>query len=139
MIRAAISGRLGADPVERATRNGKPMSTASIAVDCGRPGEEATEWVSVVAFGSTAEALSTHLKGDIGDAMGDMRRSTYTGRDGVERTSWSLVAEQVLSARVVKAARSPRRRSRPRLALVGAARPTLDDPVDDLWRDGGER
>ncbi len=37
MIRASIYGRLGADPVERTTRNGKEMVTASLAVNAGRP------------------------------------------------------------------------------------------------------
>ena len=37
MIRASIYGRLGADPVERETRNGKEMVTVSLAVNAGRP------------------------------------------------------------------------------------------------------
>ena len=53
MIRAAVNGRLGADPVNRATtRGGDPMWTASLAVAVARDGaEEAMEWIGLVAFG----------------------------------------------------------------------------------------
>ena len=55
MIKAAVYGRLGADPVERKTRNGKDMATASLAVNVARYDEdEDTLWVSVAAFGKWA-------------------------------------------------------------------------------------
>jgi single-strand DNA-binding protein len=141
MIRAAISGRLGRDVEQRTTKTGKQMTTASIAVDVGRPGEDqAIEWFNVIAFGGVAEILGVHIKGDLVDAMGQLQRSTFTDRRGAERANWTLIAEQVLSARIVKAARSPRRRSPyPRLAAVGNGPPLPDDRVDDLWRDGVDR
>jgi single-stranded DNA-binding protein len=55
MIKAAISGRLGGDPVQRATRNGKAMVTASAAVNVARAGEDAvTEWIGVVRLAPLA-------------------------------------------------------------------------------------
>jgi single-stranded DNA-binding protein len=83
--------------VERTTRAGKAMVTASIAVDVGRPGEDpATEWVGIIAFGGSAEILAEHVKGDVVAVMGPLTRSTYTGRGGVERSNWSLLAETIL-------------------------------------------
>jgi single-stranded DNA-binding protein len=149
MIRASIHGRLGADPLPRETRTGKTMVTANIAVDVAKPGEEAaTEWFSLAAFGRAAETLAQHSKGDLISAMGSLTRSSFTGRDGQERTSWSLLAASLLSARTVydrpvdsvaptRRRRAPARRGPPHTSLrrSDVAGPALvDDPIDDLWR-----
>ncbi|MGC2415972.1 MAG: hypothetical protein WA459_25175 [Stellaceae bacterium] len=98
------------------------------------------EWVNIISFGTAAEILALHMKGDPNDAMGTMRRSSFTDRAGAERSTWSLIVEQILSARSVKSARSPRRRSPyPRLAAVGDGPPLPDDAIGDLWRDRDER
>jgi hypothetical protein len=39
MIRGAVCGRLGGDPVVRAMRTSATMVTASLAVDVGRGGD----------------------------------------------------------------------------------------------------
>ncbi len=103
MIRASIYGRLGADPVERQTRNGKAMVTASLAVSAGRPdADEETVWFSLAAFGRTAETLARHAKGDLLAAMGPLHRTRFTGRDGQEREGWSLNVDAIVSARTVR-------------------------------------
>ena len=103
MIRASIYGRLGADPVERETRNGKTMVTASLAVSAGRPdaGEE-TQWFKLISFGRAAEALARHVKGDLIGCMGELYRNRYTARDGQERESWNVTVEAIVSARTVR-------------------------------------
>jgi single-strand DNA-binding protein len=140
MIRAAIFGRLGGDPVERTTKTGKSMVTASVAVAVGRPGEDISAWISLVGFGAAAAALSAHQKGDVLSATGVLTKSTFTSRDGVERTTWSLLVEQAISARTAGPAkgrrespsRSPSRTSR-RRDSAGAPSLLPDDPLDDLW------
>ncbi len=103
MIRASIYGRLGADPVERQTKNGKVMVTASLAVSAGRPdADQETQWFNLIAFGRAAEALARHAKGDLLAAMGPLHRTRFTGRDGQEREGWSLTAESIVSARTVR-------------------------------------
>ncbi len=103
MIRASIYGRLGADPVERETKNGKAMVTVSLAVSAGRPdADEETVWFSLAAFGRAAETLARHAKGDLLAAMGPLHRTRFTGRDGQERQGWSLTVESVVSARTVR-------------------------------------
>jgi single-strand DNA-binding protein len=153
MIRAAIHGRIGSDPVQRETRNGKSMVTASVAVNVAKPTEEAaTEWVSLVAFGAVGESLARHAKGDVITAMGPLTKSTFAGRDGAERSNWSLLAESVLSARTVNGRPRERRdtnaATRPRGVRSSArsfysapqqsgraSAPDLpDDGVGDLWR-----
>ena len=102
MIQTSIYGRLGRDPKMTLTKTGQPMCTASIAVDVGKaPGEE-TLWISVLAFGQWAEALQCHSQGDMLGAMGKLTRSHYTGKDGAERESWSLMADALHSSRTVR-------------------------------------
>jgi single-strand DNA-binding protein len=146
MIRAAIHGRLGADPVPRETRTGKPMTTVSVAVDVSKPGDDpVTEWIGVVAFGLTGEALAQHARGDLIEVMGPLTRSTFQGRDGEEQSRWNLLAESLLSARMTydrpcdgvparpRRARAPNR-SYSRLRQAG--QPSIpDDRVNDLYVD----
>ncbi len=111
MIQAALHGRLGGDPVERETRNGNVMVTASLAVAVNRFGEsDDTEWFSLVAFGTTAELLAKHAKADVVAVSGTMTRRRYTGRDGVEREGWSVTIDSLVSARTVRPGGGKRRR-----------------------------
>lgn len=58
MLIANVYGRLAADPIARTTKAGKPMTTASVAVDVsGRDETGETLWVSILAFGTQADAL----------------------------------------------------------------------------------
>lgn len=103
MIQASVYGRLGADPIERQTRAGNSMATVSIAVNAARHGaEELTEWFSVVAFGRTGESLLKHNKGELVAVMGSLHRTRFVGRDGTERSGWSLTAESIVSARTTR-------------------------------------
>ena len=129
MIRASIFGRLGTDPVERTTRNGKSMVTASVAVSAGRPdaGEE-TVWFSLAAFGRAAEALARHVKGDLLAAMGPLYRSRFTGRDGTEREGWSLTVEAIVSARTVRPSGGRKRAETAKPAPADGGAP-FNDPL----------
>ncbi len=122
MITASIYGRLGADPVERETRNGKAMVTVSLAVSAGRPdADEETVWFSLAAFGRAAETLARHAKGDLLAAMGPLHRTRFTGRDGQERQAWSLTAESIVSARTVRPGGGRKRAEAARPAPAGAS------------------
>ena len=122
MIRASIYGRLGADPVERETRNGKAMVTVSLAVSAGRPdADEETVWFSLAAFGRAAETLARHAKGDLLAAMGPLHRTRFTGRDGQEREGWSLTVESVVSARTVRPGGARKRAGTAKAAPAGAS------------------
>jgi single-stranded DNA-binding protein len=112
------------------------MATASIAVEAGRPGEDSiTEWVGVIAFGSAGETLCRHTKGDLINVMGPLTKSTFTGRDGQERSGWSLAVESILSARTVRpgGARKTINQSHKRQAYRNNGVGLPNDRVDDLW------
>lgn len=102
MTTIQIYGRLGRDPEQRATGAGKPMVTASAVVDLGRGVGEAPEWFSLTAFGATGEALARHAKGDIIAVSGRLTKSAWTGRDGVERSGFSVLVDTIASARTVR-------------------------------------
>ncbi|MEE8555151.1 MAG: single-stranded DNA-binding protein [bacterium] len=132
MIRASIYGRLGADPVERETRNGKAMVTASLAVSAGRPDvDEETQSFNLIAFGRVAEALARHVKGDLIGCMGPLYRNRYTAHNGDEREGWSLTVESIVSARTVRP--SGGRTSRRREVSIARADASADNgrPFDD--------
>lgn len=100
MLIASIYARLAADPVARTTKTGKPMTTASVAVDVsGRDATGETLWVSVLAFGTQADALLRAGKGQMVAAMGRLSRGSYTAKDGARREQWTLLAESVVTAR----------------------------------------
>jgi single-strand DNA-binding protein len=141
MIRAAIYGRLGGTPVNRTTRSGNEMVTASLAVDVARTGaDQDTEWVSIAAFGAAAEALARHEKGDLMAINGQLHRTHFNGRDGQERSVWSLTADSIVSARTVRPGgrcsavpRPKTRRTQNAQPALREGPPLLADSVDALW------
>ncbi len=133
MIRASVYGRLGADPVERRTRSGTEMVTASLAVNAGRPdvGEE-TQWFNLVAFGRAAKDMMRHQKGDLIACMGTITKNRYTGRDGQEREGWSLNVDAIVSARTVRPGGGRKRAEAAKAAPAGASAGNgtpFDDPI----------
>ena len=134
MIRASLYGRLGGDPIERQTRNGKPMATVSLAVDVGRNGaDDDTEWFGLVGFGKVAETLGRHRKGDLLSPMGQLARRRYTDRDGQAREAWSLTTEAIVSARTVRRGAGRKRTGKSEIGKVRAkaAPASADAPFND--------
>jgi single-strand DNA-binding protein len=96
-----IIGRLGADATYEWVAHGQGLLKFSIAVDCSyknRAGEkiEDVQWFSVTCWGAHWENLTPYLtKGKQIYVEGEMRSKNFTGKDGVERTSWALKAQQI--------------------------------------------
>ncbi len=131
MIKAAVYGRLGADLVERKTRNGNDMATASLAVNVARYDEdEDTLWVSVAVFGTSADVLLRHVKGDLVAVMGQLTRRRYADRNGEEKEGWSLTVDAIVSARTVRAGGGRRRaESKQSRGHSDASDPRPFDPI----------
>ena len=149
MIRVSIYGRFGGDPVERATRNGNAMITASLAVNAGRASEdEVTEWFSLVVFGKTGEMPARHAKADMIATSGTLTRSRFIGGDCNEHATWSVI-DPIVSARTVRPAGRKRTSGKsaaadtPVAALHGQPKPPsvvepdesfFDDELPDMLR-----
>jgi len=136
MIRISAYGRLGQDPQSITTKSGKPMARASIAVDVTAHNAEQpeTEWLSVVAFGRAAEDLLRLSKGHLVAVSGSLSRNRWTAKDGTEKVTWQVVAEDLHGAATVRPTGKPARAEaapRPSPAPVAAgAIPGMDK--DDI-------
>ena len=86
-------GRLGQEPKSITTQSGKPMAVGSLAVTVpARGDEDATLWLGVVAFGSQAETLLSHAKGDMVSVTGRAQLNRWTDKDGHDRWTTELSA-----------------------------------------------
>jgi single-strand DNA-binding protein len=94
-----LAGHIGTIEL-RQPRNGSQVLTISLATTTRKKVlEEWTdivEWHRVAVFGKRAEALSKFLnKGDPLALNGHLHTSKYTDRDGVERSSTEIIADDV--------------------------------------------
>jgi single-strand DNA-binding protein len=93
-----LVGRLGADPVQKETKNGLAVASFSVATSRrGREeGETQTQWHKVVAWGKQAEACALYLKkGHAVYVAGMMKSRNYEAKDGNQRTSFEVHADEV--------------------------------------------
>ena len=88
------SGTLAHDPVERQTDGGKVYATSSMRT----PIENAEPvFLSLIAFGPTAQALLALAKGDSIAVAGRGELASWTGRDGEQRHGLKCVVDQLLT------------------------------------------
>ena len=97
-----LVGNLGADPETRYTASGGAITTIRIATSESwkdkQSGEmqERTEWHRVKFFGRLAEIAGEYLKkGRQVYVEGSLRTDKYTDKDGVERFSTDIVANEM--------------------------------------------
>lgn len=98
----AAYGRLGADPVQRQSQNGKEWATASIAVAIAEDEDRPPLWFGIVAFGRMAETLCRHSKGDLVSVSGRLQLNRWQDRDGNGREQLQIVADALVSTRTVR-------------------------------------
>ena len=97
-----LVGNLGADPETRYTANGAAITTIRIATSeawtdkaTGQK-QERTEWHRVKFFGKLAEIAGEYLKkGRQVYVEGSLRTDKYTDKEGVERFSTDIVANEM--------------------------------------------
>ena len=96
-----LTGRLTADPELKTTPNGVSVTSFSIAVDRRyKAGEEKqTDFINIVAWRQTAEFISKYFqKGKMIGIKGSIQTRKYQDKDGNNRTSWEVQAENVYFA-----------------------------------------
>lgn len=113
MIAALIRGSLFRQPEIRVSKSGKSFVKTTLRVRDGA----ATQWVNVIVFSESAQALLMRLgDGDAVAIQGSLKAEIYTGT-GEPRVSLSLVADHVL------ALRQPAKKREPKAADPRAERP----------------
>lgn len=97
-----LVGNLGADPEMRHTGSGTAVTTLNVATSESwtdkQSGEkvEKTEWHRVKMFGRLAEIAGEYLKkGRQVYIEGSLRTDKYTGKDGIERYSTDIIANEM--------------------------------------------
>lgn len=92
--RLEVTGRLGSKPELRATKNGKQVSSFSVAVKNKRAGEETTNWYDVSVWEKQAELAVRLLdKGDLVCVAGSPSVKTFTTRNGEQKASIQITAQ----------------------------------------------
>ncbi len=107
-----LVGRLTRDPEIRSTSSGQTVASVGLATnnywtDKNGQKQERTEFHNIVLWGRLAEIAGQYLtKGQEAYFEGRLQTRTYTGKDGAERRSTEVVAENMqLGSRPQGAAR----------------------------------
>lgn len=97
-----LVGNLGNDPDVKYTQGGTTITTISVATSeawkdkTSGEQKERTEWHRVKFFGRLAEIAGEYLKkGAQVYIEGSIRTEKYTGKDGIERYSTDIIADEM--------------------------------------------
>lgn len=96
--KVVLIGRLTRDPELRFTPNGKAVASFSLAVDRSfkREGQPEADFFRISVWGKQAENCANYLsKGSLTAVDGRIEINKYTDKDGQERTSVDVTANDV--------------------------------------------
>jgi single-strand DNA-binding protein len=129
-----LIGRLTRDPEVRTTPSGQTVTTLAIATnrtwnDKAGQKQEKSEFHNIVIWGRLAEIAGQYLtKGQEAYFEGRLETRVYTGKDGVERRTTEVVAENMQMGS--RAAGSTG--ARPQPTSPQAARPNQAPAVEEI-------
>ena len=96
-----LIGRLGRDPEVRYLPNGEAVANFGLATsenwkDRNGEKQERTEWHNIVMYRKLAEIAGQYLKkGAQVYITGRIQSRKYTGKDGIERTAYEIIAGEM--------------------------------------------
>ena len=96
-----LIGRLGQEPTIRYMPNGEAVANFSIATDeqwKDRDGnrQTRTEWHNITLYRKLGEIAGQYLrKGSLVYIEGRIQSRKYTGKDGVERTAYEIIGNEM--------------------------------------------
>ena len=98
-----VMGRLTRDPELRRTGSGIAVANFTLAVErdfaSKEGGEKETDFIDCVAWKSTGEFVARYFqKGSMAAVAGRLQSRKWKDKDGSNRTSWEIVAENVYFA-----------------------------------------
>lgn len=132
--KAIILGRLAADPEVRHTQGGSAIASFRLATDeewkDKQTGEKQsrTEWHSITVFGKLAEICGEYLKkGAQVYIEGSLRTDKYTDKEGVERYTTKIVANEMQMV----GSKTDDSKPAAKPATPAKAKPVQHDPFDD--------
>ena len=97
MIDCAFYGFLAADPDNRTSAAGKPWVRLRVGVGHG----DDIQWLSVAAFGKSADLAGALHKGDRVYIEGTLKLDTWTGADGAERHGLDVRAVRLVRTHLI--------------------------------------
>jgi len=133
-----IVGNLGKDPETRYTQGGDAIASITVATTdkwkdkATGEQKEATEWHRIAFFGKLAEIAGQYLKkGSQVYVEGKLKTRKYTDKDGVEKYSTEITADQLqmLGSRPQESAPA-----KPQPKKVAADVPYDDIPFADPYK-----
>lgn len=90
-----LVGNVGQEPVQRPAKNDIVLNF-SMATTETYNGQDHTQWHRITAFGKMAENLSPYIKkGSKLFVSGRLQTSTYKDKNGVEKLSVDVIANQI--------------------------------------------
>jgi single-strand DNA-binding protein len=91
-----LVGNLGRDPETRYSADGAAITNVSIATTYKYKEKEETEWHRIVFFSKLAEIAAKYLrKGSSVYIEGRLKTRKWTDKDGVEKYSTEIIADQM--------------------------------------------
>lgn len=127
-----IMGRLTKDPELRQTNSGVSVASFSLAVERDlkdASGERKTDFIEVAAWRGTGEFVDRYFhKGDMAIVRGRLEINEWTAKDGGNRRTARVVAENVYFGTSKKSAPQPERVNVPE--AHGFADISADDDPD---------
>lgn len=94
-----LLGRVGHDPEIRVSQSGKKVCRMSLATNTYYSGKLNTDWHTIVCFEKNAEYCEKYVKkGAMILVNGSIQYSKYKGKDGIEKTATTIIANVVRSA-----------------------------------------
>ena len=134
-----LIGRLGRDPECRYLPNGDAVCNFSIATseswkDQSGQKKERTEWHNITLYRKLAEIAAQYLqKGSLVYLEGRIQSRKYTGKDGIERTTYEIVcSEMKMLGGKAEGVEGQQHTPPPPQARQQADAPVPQDDIDDL-------
>lgn len=126
-----LIGRLTRDPEIRTTPSGQTVTTVGLATnrtwnDKAGQKQEKSEFHNIVIWGRLAEIAGQYLtKGQEAYFEGRLETRSYTGKDGVEKRTTEIVAENMQMGSRAQGSQGPR----PAPMAMGAAAASTSRPA----------
>ena len=96
MVKVFIIGNLTADPALTETQSGISVCRFSVATNRGTGDDRKTDYYNVTAWRGLGETIARYQKkGDKIAVVGNLEQRKYEDREGIERTSYDVIATDV--------------------------------------------